>query len=91
MNIQIDDTTVESIKAMMKEQDIYTLRIDYAVNSWSTLNFEPVLDVQNDKDLVFYYKDIKIIAATQVELIVSKIIISHENTSSSTKLKLKWE
>ena len=33
MNIQIDDTTVESIKAMMKEQDIYTLRIDYAVNS----------------------------------------------------------
>lgn len=33
MKIEIDDKTLQIIKEMMKQEDIYTLRIDYAENT----------------------------------------------------------
>jgi hypothetical protein len=50
-----------------------------------------VLDAQQEKDLEFDYKEIKIIATKQVETIVSKVKIGHEKTSKGIKLKLEWE
>lgn len=91
MDIVIDDITLQIIKDMMKQQNIYTLRISLAEYTWDSLIFEPVLDVQKDKDLEFDYKSIKIVAAKQVEAIVSKVIIGHEKTCKGIKLKLQWE
>ncbi len=50
-----------------------------------------MLDVQTDRDLVFYYKDIKVIAVKAVDMIVSKVVISNETTPKGVKLNLKWE
>jgi hypothetical protein len=75
---------------MMKQSGTYTLRIDLAEYTWDSLIFEPVLDVQQEKDLEFNCKDIKIVSTKQVEAIVSSVKISHEKTSKGTKLKLTW-
>lgn len=91
MEIEIDDGTMQIIKDMMKQENIYTLRISLAEYTWDSLIFEPVLDVQKDKDVEFEYKGIKIVATKQVETIVSKVKIGHENTSKGIKLKLAWE
>lgn len=90
MNIIIDDITVQVIKDMMDKAQVYSLRILLAEYTWDSIIFEPVLDVQNDKDLEIQYKGLKIIATKQVEMIVSKVIIKHENTLEGVKLKLEW-
>lgn len=91
MFIQISDDTLNIIKEMMKKEHKDWLRIDYAENSCSVLSFKALPDTKTEKDIEFQYKDINVVAATQVELIVSKIIIGHKETSKGLELTTAWE
>ncbi|MCM0647989.1 hypothetical protein NBE98_06335 [Clostridium swellfunianum] len=50
-----------------------------------------VLDAQNENDLEFEYKGIKIIAARQIDMIVSKVVIGNQKSPKGVKLILNWE